>query len=249
MTAGNERSARKGAGGGGRDRNRSKRTAEGRRGRSFVGKWKYGVSDVAKEFLKLALDDEKAGRTLMENGHHRQAIYFFVQAMEKLVRFGIFSEVAVSQTGRDGQTFRERTLTHDLDELLAVLLEVFTDAINDPRVSQQIEEQLRTYVLEGERFGQLHNNIRYPRYMWKSGDFSVLQLSKDDVSKVVQKLERLKSFVAGFNRLRGGTSPLDEHMRGDGQPQGATEPASSAETTQSSDTDGTAVDKLADFRF
>ncbi|MEK6238453.1 MAG: hypothetical protein N2C14_27360 [Planctomycetales bacterium] len=50
---------------------------------SLVGKWKYGVKDVAKEFLKLGLDDETAGRVLMGHDQHRQAIYFFVQAMDK----------------------------------------------------------------------------------------------------------------------------------------------------------------------
>ena len=93
-----------------------------------------------------------------------------------------------------------------------MLLEVFTEAINDSRVSDQIEDQLKTQVLEGERFGQLHNNIRYPRYMWRSGDFSVLQLTNGDVQKVLKKLERLKSFVAGFAKLKGETSPLAAHV-------------------------------------
>jgi hypothetical protein len=139
-----------------------------------------------------------------------------------------------------------------LDDLLTVLLEVFTDAINDPRVSHQIEEQLKTYVLEGERFAQLHNNIRYPRYMWKGGDFSVLQLSKRDVSKVLQKLERLKSFVAGFNRLKDGKSPLDDHMQPDSKPQRAPQPTTSATTTtttRSADAERKSSDALSDFRF
>ena len=98
MNAENHGRVRKRAG---RQRSGQKPTVEGKqRVRSFVGKWKYGVSDVANEFLKLGLDDEKAGQVLMENGQQRQAIYFFVQAMEKFVRFGIFSEVSASDTVR-----------------------------------------------------------------------------------------------------------------------------------------------------
>ncbi|MEK6238452.1 MAG: hypothetical protein N2C14_27355, partial [Planctomycetales bacterium] len=71
------------------------------------------------------------------------------------MRFVIFSEVSSSDASRDGRTYRERALTHDLDELLTVLLEVFTETINDSRVSDQIASQLENHVLEGERFGQL----------------------------------------------------------------------------------------------
>lgn len=245
MNAGNNGKARKKSGG--RQSGRTPKADNDRPVRSFVGKWRYGVSDVAKEFLKLGLDDEKAGRVLMKNGQQRQAIYFFVQAMEKFVRFGIFSEVSASDTGHDGQTYRERTLTHALDELLAVLLEVFTEAIDDPRVSEQIEEQLKTHVLEGERFGQLHNNIRYPRYMWKSGDFSVLQLSDGDVQKVVKKLERLKSFVAGFAKLKGETSLLEPHLTTSVQPKPkAKSPPKKAEQDAKPQS---SADKLAEFRF
>lgn len=243
MNAGNNGRARMKSGG------RSGRTPKEdatQQARSFVGKWKYRVSDVANEFLKLGLDDEKAGRVLMENGQHRQAIYFFVQAMEKFVRVGIFSQVSAADTGHDGQSYRERTQTHALDELLAVLLEVFTEAIDDPRVSEQIEEQLKTHVLEGERFGQLHNNLRYPRYMWKSGDYSVLQLSNGDVQKVLRKLERLKSFVAGFAKLKGEVSPLELQIEQDAKRPVETSRKAEQRSEKAAESP---VDKLAEFRF
>lgn len=228
---------------------RGVRTDGTERAGSSVGKWKYRVPDVAKEYLTLGLEDEKAGRVLMESGQPRQAIYFFVQAMEKFVLFGVFSEVCGSDTSADGQTYRERTVTHDLDELLGVLLEVYTEAINDSRVSGQIEEQLSTHVLEGEQFNHLHNNIRYPRYMWKSGDFAVLQVCDGDVQKLLKRLERLKSFIVGFGKLKGETSPLEVHM---GQCDRVEVPKQASPKTEDpirGAESPTAADKIADFRF
>ncbi len=140
--------------------------------RNFIGKQRR-VGTFAEAFRSLYAEDERAAETLQRDGCHRQAVYFFIQTMEKLTRFAIFSEVSPEVLDKNGTTYRERTLTHNLDELLTVLLEVYKEIINDSRVSEQIEKQLSEHVLQGVRFGVLHNDVRYPRYMNpETGEFT-----------------------------------------------------------------------------
>lgn len=167
---------------------------------SFIGRQRR-IGNFAEAFRSVSAEDEKAADTLRRDGCHRQAVYFFMQAMEKLTRFAIFTEVSPSSLDKDGTTYRERTLTHNLDDLLTVLLEVYQETINDPRVSEQISSQLSTHVLQGVRFGVLHNDVRYPRYLARKQSCLLLELSEKDSAKVSQMLARLKQFVEGFQQL------------------------------------------------
>ena len=162
--------------------------------RDFVGRLQH-VDDVAEAYRSVSVEDEEAARVLQREGRYRQAVYFFMQAMEKLVRYAIFSEVSPDGVDKEGTTYRERTTTHNLDDLLAVLLEVYRETINDSRVSEQIENQLATYVLEGVQFGFLHNDVRYPRYVERHRSYSLLELRDKDAEATSGKLARLKSFV------------------------------------------------------
>jgi hypothetical protein len=173
-------------------------------------------------------DDERAAETLQREGHHRQAVYFFIQAMEKLTRFAIFSEVPPGVLDKDGTTYRERTLTHNLDDLLTVLLEVYQETINDPRVSEQIANQLSTHVLQGVRFGFLHNDVRYPRYLDRNQSCLLLELSEKDSAKVAEMLARLKQFVEGFHQLKrsgGGQQPAERREQPAETPTAKQQPA------------------------
>jgi hypothetical protein len=167
---------------------------------SFIGRHRR-VGNFAEAFRSLSAEDEKAADVLRREGCHRQAVYFFTQAMEKLTRFAIFSEVAPENLDKDGTTYRERTLTHNLDDLLTVLLEVYQETINDPRVSEQISSQLSTHVLQGVRFGVLHNDVRYPRYLDRKQSCLLLKLSEKDSATVALMLARLKQFIEGFQQL------------------------------------------------
>ena len=102
----------------------------------------------------------------------------------------------------DGQSYRERTRTHDLDILLTVLLEVFKETINDSRVSEQIEQQMNAVVLQGQFFGLLHNDVRYPRYMERRKSDVLLELNAKDATMAADKLARLKAFIEGFQQLK-----------------------------------------------
>jgi hypothetical protein len=166
-------------------------------------------------YRSLSHDDERAARSLLDAGQYRQAVYFVIQAMEKVVHWGIWSEVSPDDVDSQGVQYQERTRTHHLDDLLAVLLEVYKATINDPRVSQQIEEQLSKYVLEGVHFGYLHNNVRYPRYLEHSQEHTMLEISAKDAESAVQKLVRLRAFVEGFQRLKQVVETVQEMPSGE----------------------------------
>jgi hypothetical protein len=155
--------------------------------------------------------------------------------MEKLTRFAIFSEVSPQVLDKNGTTYRERTLTHNLDELLTVLLEVYKETINDSRVSEQIEKQLSEHVLQGVRFGVLHNDVRYPRYMDRKRTCLLLELTEKDSAKLAETLARLKLFVEGFQQLKGSVDR-----------QQPTEPATTKRTAAEPRSSGKPV---SEFRF
>jgi HEPN domain-containing protein len=184
-----------------RGRSRSKAT-EGSDRRAFIGRHK-SVSDLAETYRDLSGDDEQAAIVLQREGQYRQAVYFFLQAMEKLARYAVFSEVGPDDASIDGRTYRERTRTHNLDELLIVLLEAYKETINNSRVSEQIEQQMEAYVLQGQYFGVLHNDVRYPRYIERRKSDALLELNEKDAVAATDKLTRLKAFVAGFQQLKG----------------------------------------------
>lgn len=169
--------------------------------RAFIGRHK-NVADLAQTYRDLSGSDEQAALVLQREGQYRQAIYFFLQAMEKLTDHAIFSEVSPDDVSINGRTYRERTRTHNLDELLRVLLEAYKETINDSRVSDQIDQQMATYVLQGQYFGVLHNDVRYPRYIDRRKSDALLELNEKDAAAAADKLTRLKAFVAGFQQLK-----------------------------------------------
>ena len=114
----------------------------------------------------------------------------------------MFTEVSPDAPSSDGQSYRERTRTHDLDILLTGLLEVFKETINDSRVSEQIEQQMNAVVLQGQFFGLLHNDVRYPRYMERRKSDVLLELNAKDATIAADKLARLKAFIEGFQQLK-----------------------------------------------
>ena len=152
------------------------------------------ITDVSSEYLRLANEDEKAGQCLLASGHYRHAAYFFIQAMEKYVRVKIFQLV-----NPNTEYFRERTRTHNLDDLLDFLIEIVGTT---PIIRDQVKSQLDNNVLEGVRFGMLHNDLRYPYYRDKSGSHETTIISRQDAEICHQRLVRLKPFVQEIDRLR-----------------------------------------------
>src|SRR5437588_813082 len=118
--------------------------------RRFIGRFRHNIAHtaIAAEYRLLAEGDERAARCLHEQGLYRQAAYFSVQAMEKYARDRIFRLVSVRHN-----CFRDRTLTHNLDELLAFLLEIIC---HNEDTRRHVTTQLNEIVMGGLRFVKLH---------------------------------------------------------------------------------------------
>jgi len=159
----------------------------------MIGRPNHNV-EVSYEYSRLADDDERVGLMLKNAGEYRHSIYFLIQAMEKYVRAKTFSIVDAKNP-----YFRQRERNHSVEEALAFLVEVIHGS---PVVRDQINKQLRDYVLGDIRFGHLHNNLRYPFYSERHNSYSCLDVGKSDSELIAQKLQALKSFLAGIDRFK-----------------------------------------------
>ena len=158
-----------------------------------IGQFDHRIPNVAEAYFDLAAGDESAGHTLFEAGQYRHAVYFFIQAMEKYVRHKIYTKVNANL-----KFYRDATRTHNLDELLVFLVTIFS---GNERIRHQIQRQLDDHVLQGIRFGHLHNNLRYVMYSDRHSSFSLLQISKADAQFAIEKLDLLKGFMDRIDEI------------------------------------------------
>jgi HEPN domain-containing protein len=163
------------------------------RPRTRVGRLGPSSEDVTFQYRALAEEDERVGRQLLEQGAYRQAAYLIVQAMEKYVRVRIFAVINPTFP-----LYQRRTRTHDLDDLLDFLLEI----VVSEDIREQVRSQLKDHVLGGVRFNELHNDLRYPIWLSKRRSYASLQIDRAAAETVVKRLEALKQFLAGLDRLR-----------------------------------------------
>jgi HEPN domain-containing protein len=145
---------------------------------------------VGSEYKRLADEDEAAARLLFENKMWRQASYFSIQAIEKYLRYQIFSVVSARH-----ECLREMATTHNLDELIAFLMQI---VVTNDRSRQQAIEVLSNQVLGGHRFGNLHNNARYP--FARGSDHGMLEFQEQDARYLLERLNELKQCLRTITR-------------------------------------------------
>jgi HEPN domain-containing protein len=160
---------------------------------TYIGRREYNVTDVSAEYRTLAESDEKVGQLLIGQGQYRHGIYFLVQAMEKYVRSTIFGLV-----NPNTDYFRQRTLTHNLDDLLAFLREIIC---SNAELREQVRLQMQDHVLGGIKFGALHNDLRYPNFDERRSSYFVLQTERKDADTVYARLQTLKQFLKDIHQL------------------------------------------------
>jgi HEPN domain-containing protein len=129
----------------------------------------------------------------MRQGEYRHACYFFIQAMEKIVRASIYTRVDPYN-----RYFRDQTRTHDIEELLDFLLTVTS---TDPKKRQSIKEKLNTYVLANTYFERIHNDLRYPKFSEHYQSFSILEVTVHDAQHIQHRLQELKRFLEEMKAL------------------------------------------------
>ena len=163
------------------------------------------VASLADEYELLADEDEAVGRLLLAHNRTKHAAYFFAQAMEKLLCSHIFRMAR----GKDLRGLRMRVAHHKLDELVDEFVEVCLPSRSvDDLVSAQIRDQIVLHVLQGLRFGDLQNDLRYPDFERYGNKFGILEVNANEADFLLGRLEALRKFVKETYRARSsGPNP------------------------------------------
>jgi len=151
---------------------------------------------TAEKYFEIAKADEKAAMTLKENRLFNQAGYFFIQAMEKLIKYHIAKKINVTNP-HFAEELR-KTMGHSLDESLNLLFKVYTG--NNEIFFNQLNEQIKNQVFHEVNFLTLHNKVRYPIYSLKFQNYSFLELSARDCEALQNMLTLLKKYLEDISR-------------------------------------------------
>ena len=153
--------------------------------------------DVPEKYLELAKQDEEAAIELQRLKFYNQSGYFYIQAMEKYIKSHITEKIDATNP-----YFAEKlskTLGHSLDESLSLLVEVY--AANDNLLADQMNKQIYNQILQGIRFGSLHNKLRYPSYSSRFNNYSALKFSESDSKQLNNLLGLLKKYLSDLHRV------------------------------------------------
>lgn len=156
-----------------------------------IGKIKK-ITNIANNYYELALSDEEAGDYLAKGRKYRQAMYFYIQAMEKYIKAKIFSKVNAKI-----EYFSEKSRHHSINESIKFLVEVIS---SDDIVKEQIKQQIETHVLQGIKFNKLHNQLRYPTQTY-SGEYICLEYTQNDCNDIKNALNSLKTYLNNFYKV------------------------------------------------
>lgn len=153
------------------------------------------VPDLADEYRVMAEVDERAARTLRDEGFFRQATYLALQAIEKHVR----SVAARHRDFRNAEA-RGEFFNHSIEASIASLLGIMRAAGAHEVALEQVGKQLDRFAyIDGVAFRNLHNDLRYPHF--NRGAYLVLDLSRPDVDQILAKLDWIKSFLKDMEKL------------------------------------------------
>ena len=157
-----------------------------------IGTFSHKVN-AAKTYLELSKSDERAAILLAEHREYRQACYFLIQSMEKLLRSEIFTRI-----NPNNPHFRDMNKSHSVEKAADLLIEIVS---TNETVKSQVSRQLKDYVLGKTNYSYLHNNLRYPTYFNKFDSYSILSVEKSDFIALSNSLELLKKFLADLHQI------------------------------------------------
>lgn len=157
-----------------------------------LGNIRHGVS-VCNEYQMLAKKDEAVAVLLKEHSEYKHSIYFFIQAMEKYIRAKIFTLVNPNL-----EYFRKRNQNHSIDNAIEFLVDIISA---DENIQNQVKEMLNKNIIQGIKFQQLHNNLRYPLYNSRYDSYSSVDFTKEDCKIIENKLADLKIYLNELHRL------------------------------------------------
>lgn len=151
------------------------------------------VINLEDEYVLLAKEDEKVAQLLKYSKQYRHSIYFYIQAMEKLIRAKIFSKV-----NPDNEYFRDSNRHHSIESSGDFLLQIYCV---DSTIKNQIKKMFDDAIFSDIHFNKLHNNLRYPFYNNKNKYHLMCQYTDEDCTFIENKLKNLKSFLNDLDKL------------------------------------------------
>ena len=168
------------------------------RDKRVFGKYTYintGI-DMANVFLKISEDDEKVANVLCENGNYNEATYFYIQSMEKYVKYFISQKVDISNKYFANKI---RETGHSIDKSIGFLIEIV--AGNDDLLREQISNQIKYQILKGVKLSVLYNAVRYPFYNEYKGNYKILSMSISDCLDIKNMFKGLKNMLQDLGRI------------------------------------------------
>lgn len=153
-----------------------------------VGSIKIIENSISEEYQTLAIADKDSAIVLGNNGFYRQASYFLLQAMEKIIRAKIFSLI-----DSRNKYFRDKNRSHSLIDAIEILIEIVSRG--DSIIAKQHKNNINQFVLGNLNYQQLHNNLRYPWFSEKYQCFNLLDINKQSYLEIKNKFFSLEKYL------------------------------------------------------
>ena len=149
--------------------------------------------EVAHEYLKTAMQDEKSAVILESRELYNQAAYFYVQAMEKQIKAQI-----VDVTNAYYKEMIKKTIGHSLDKSIEILVQIYGKG--NAMVEERLREQLLIKVLKDIKFSALNNKTRSPDFDENKKKYAVIEMDKIDCVELAKMLKALKQYLTDLER-------------------------------------------------
>ena len=129
----------------------------------YVGNIEYASGlEMKYVYMQLAETDQQTADVLYKQKLYNQAVYFYIQSMEKKIKSCICEKVNMELPFYANKL---KEIGHSLDKSIVFLIEILSG--NNVTLKTQLEKQLLVWVFENIRFLGLYNNCRYPKYVDK----------------------------------------------------------------------------------
>ena len=166
--------------------------------KKFVGNRKYlDTTEMKAEYLSLRDSNLQAAKILEKQGLYKEAIYMYIQAMEKEIKGHICGKVDSANPYFSEKLRAE--VGHSLDKSIDFLIEIL--AGNDSTLKDQLIDQIKIHVLENINFSRLHNDCRYPAYNLSQKQYFILCIDKHDCERISHIYQKLTQFICDFDRI------------------------------------------------
>lgn len=163
----------------------------------FIGNRKYlDTIEMKSEYLILRDNDFKAATLLEKQGLYNDAIYMYIQTMEKEIKGYICGKI---DSANPYFSQKLRDIGHSLDKSIEFLIELL--AGNDEILKKQLTEQIKIGVFQNINFSRLYNDCRYPAYNSRREQYFALCIDKEDCQRISKISQQLTQFIHDFDRI------------------------------------------------